>query len=108
MSDNSLGSGIGDLVQYVWAGGAGIMGRVMYHAHLIQQGKRKPLLWVLCDLAIALGMGWIVLGLCNWVGMNQSTMQSLAIMAGWAGPHMIDQLIARALDKYLGPKDKSE
>lgn len=74
----------------------------MYHAHLIQRGDRKPWLWIACDLLIALGMGWIVLGLGDWLGMGMSTTQSLAIVAGWAGPQLIDRLISRSVDKYLG------
>ena len=79
----------------------------MYHAHLIQRGERKPWLWIICDLLIALGMGWIVLGLGDWLGMGMSTTQSLAIVAGWAGPQLIDRLISRSVDKYLG-EDKDD
>lgn len=93
---------LGDVLNYLLAGGAGIMGRAMYHAHLIQRGEQKPWLWIFCDLLIALGMGWIVLGLGDWLGMGMSTTQSLAIVAGWAGPQLIDKLITRSVDKYLG------
>lgn len=95
----------GDVLNYLLAGGAGIMGRAMYHAHLVQRGERKPVLWIVCDLLIALGMGWIVLGLGDWLGMGMSTTQSLAIVAGWAGPQLIDRLITRSIDKYLGEDD---
>ncbi len=71
----------------------------MYHAHLLQRGERKSLVWVACDLMIALGMGWIVLGLGHWLELGLSTTQSLAIMAGWAGPQVIDQAITAGLDR---------
>jgi hypothetical protein len=71
----------------------------MYHAHLIQRGERKSLVWIACDLLIALGMGWIVLGLGSWFELGLSTTQSLAIMAGWAGPQIIDQVIAAAIER---------
>ncbi len=81
----------------------------MYHAHLIQRGERKSLVWIACDLLIALGMGWIVLGLGAWFDLGLSTTQSLAIMAGWAGPQVIDQAIAAAMERArtVGKKDDS-
>lgn len=94
-----------DAASWLWAGGAGVMGRAMYHAHLIQQGKRKSILWIVCDLFIALGMGWIVLGLSDWVGLTFKVSQSLAIVAAWAGPQLIDQIISRSMNKYLGKDD---
>lgn len=94
-----------DAVNWLWAGSAGIMGRAMYHAHLIQQGKRKSVLWIICDLFIALGMGWIVLGLSDWIGIGFTTSQSLAIVAAWGGPQLIDQMIIRGMNKYLGKDD---
>lgn len=102
------GFGLGDALQYFWAGGAGIMGRVMYHAHLLQRGERKPIWWIVCDLLIALGMGWIVLGLGDWFDVSYSAVQSMAIMAGWAGPQLIDRIIAKSVDRISSkdPLDK--
>ncbi len=95
--------GLGDAAPYVWTGGAGMLGRLMFHARQVQQGKRKPIGWVLlCDLPIALGMGWGVLGLCEWLGLTPQPTISLAIAAAYLGPWSIDVLFARIADKYFG------
>ena len=80
----------------------------MYHAHLLQRGERKSLLWVGCDLLIALGMGWIVLGLGHWLGLSVNTTQSLAIMAGWAGPQVINQFIDAAIERVRAGKPAAD
>lgn len=98
----------GDALRYLLAGSAGVLGRIMYHLHLVQKGQQKPWVWVACDLVIALGMGWIVLGICVYLHLAWEVTQSLAIVAGWAGPHIIDKAIEKALSKYFGgttPKD---
>lgn len=99
MSDNGAGL-FSDLAQYGITGGAGILGRIMYHVHLAQQGKRKPWLWTLCDVLLALGAGWVVLGLGDWFDVPFKAIQSLAILAGWGGPHMLDRLIIASLRKW--------
>ncbi len=99
------GPSLSDAIAYLWAGGAGILGRLMYHAHLLQRGERKPWWWVVCDLMIALAMGWIVLGLGDWLELSYKASQSLAIMAGWAGPQVIDRLIAAGIERARGKDD---
>jgi hypothetical protein len=74
----------------------------MYHLHLVQRGERKPWWWTACDMVIALVIGWVVLGLAEWMGIPFKAGQSLAIIAGWGGPHMIDRLIEVMIRKYLG------
>lgn len=101
MSDNSSGL-FNDILQYLLTGGAGVVGRGMYHLHLIQKGERKPWWWTLCDMVIALIIGWTVLGLGDWISVPYKAVQSLAIIAGWGGPHLIDRLIEASIRKYLG------
>lgn len=107
MSDGSSNL-LSDALQYLLTGGAGILGRGMHHVYLIQQGRRKSWFWIACDLMIALGMGWVVLGLGDTVGLSFKATQSLAIMMGWAGPQIIDVLITRTLDKYFAPAGLSD
>ena len=46
----------GDYVPWLATGGAGLLGRLMFHAKLVQSGRRKPFSWVLFwDIPIALG-----------------------------------------------------
>ena len=99
MSDN--GVDIGDAMQYILAGGAGVVGQIMRHMHMIQTGNRKPWLWTFFDMGIALGIGWIVLGLGDWFSVPFKATQSLAILAGWGGPHLMDALILRAIEKFF-------
>jgi biotin transporter BioY len=99
---------LSNALQYLLAGGAGVLGRVMHHMWLIQRGQQKSWLWIACDLVIALGMGWIVLGLCAWFDVVWQATQSLAIIAGWAGPHVIDKIIERLITKYLGATEQDE
>lgn len=92
---------VNDALQYVLAGGAGIVGHIMYNLHLIQKGERKPWWWIMCGMGIALITGWTVLGLCEWFDIPWKASQSLGIIAGWGGPHLIDRVIKAALGKYL-------
>jgi len=92
---------VDDILQYALTGGAGVIGRGMYHLHLIQRGERKPWWWTLCDMLIALVIGWTVLGLGDWAGVPFKAVQSLGFIAGWGGPHLINRLIEAAIRKYL-------
>lgn len=88
---------------YVYTGGAGIIGRLMFHARQVQMGKRKPISWVLVlDLPIALGMGWGIYGLCVWGSLPFETAFSAGIAAAYLGPYSIDSIFARLSDKYFG------
>lgn len=82
-----------------WAitGGAGMIGRLMYHAKLVQLGKKKPISWALFwDVPIALGTGWIALGLCTWLGLEWEATVSVAIVVGYLGPYGLDA----GIDKF--------
>ncbi len=93
---------INDIIQYALTGGAGVAGRIMYHLHLVQRGTRKPWWVVLCDMIIALIVGWTVLGLGDWFGVPFKAVQSLAILAGWGGPRLFNRLIDAGFAKWLG------
>ncbi|NBC37374.1 hypothetical protein GTZ99_12515 [Novosphingobium sp. FSY-8] len=88
---------------YVWTGGAGMLGRLMFHAREVQRGNRKP--WsaaLLFDLPIALGMGWVAYGCCAWWHLDLQPTVTAAIIASYLGPYTLDRLVARAADKYFG------
>lgn len=106
MNHNLNTDWLGDVLQYVLTGGAGVVGHIVYNLHLIQKGERKPLWWMLCGACIALVTGWTVLGFGDWFGIPYKATQSLAILAGWGGPHLINRAIDAAMRKYLGaPED---
>ena len=95
-----------DIVQYILTGAAGVAGQGMRHMQMAQTNNRKPWMWMVFDMMIALGIGWAVLGLSEWFGIPFKATQSLAILAGWAGPHTMDKIISRSIDKYFGkPQD---
>lgn len=97
--------GLNDAVPYVWTGGAGLLGRIMFHARMVQAGKRKPLSWALFwDVPIAMGMGWSILGVCMWQGLPHELTVSLAIAGAYLGPYTVDRIFNRIADKYLSPK----
>lgn len=94
-----------DMASYAWTGGAGILGRLMYHARQVQRGHRKPLTWALFwDLPIAFGMGWFVLGMCDYFSATSSFAVSMAIGASYLGPYSVDRVFVMIGDKYFGGK----
>lgn len=105
MSDGNW-PGWGEVVPYIWTGGAGMLGRLLFHAHQVQAGKRKPFSWaMLLDIPIALAMGWTAYGLCVWQDVIPQATISIAIIASYLGPYTVDRMAARAADKWIG-KDK--
>ena len=82
-----------------------MMGRLMYHAKQVQAGKRKPVSWVLLwDVPIALGMGWVALGLASWLKVPWEVTISLALVAAYLGPYGIDTVFS----KYAEMSTKKE
>lgn len=79
-----------------------MIGRLMFHAKQVQRGKRRPISWTLLwDIPIALGTGWIALGVCEWLNVHFEITVSAAIVAGYLGPYGIDAIF----DKWLTKKD---
>jgi len=88
---------------YLWTGGAGILGRWMFHAREVQRGRRKPLSWALAlDVPIALAMGWMAYGICVWFKLDMQPTITAAILSSYLGPFTLDRIFARAADKYFG------
>ena len=100
-----------EFAPYLWTGGAGMLGRLMYRAKLAQQGLTKPLDWgVLWDVCIALGMGWMALGICLWLEIIPEATTSVAIITGYLGPYGLDLLFVRWVDSKFQklPEGKKE
>lgn len=99
----------GDYVPWLATGGAGLLGRLMFHAKLVQSGQRKPFSWVLFwDIPIALGMGWISLGLSRWLNVHWEVTISIALIVAYLGPYGIDTMFAKWSDWKFGKKDKTD
>lgn len=84
-----------------------MIGRLMYHAKMVQAGQKKPLSWALFwDIPIALGTGWIALGISEAFGVQWHGVVSISIVAGYMGPYGIDTVFARWSDwKFGKPKE---
>lgn len=91
---------------YAWTGAAGVLGRLMLHARMVQQGKRKPWSWALMfDLPIAFAMGWITFGLCVWFKLAPEPTISAAIAVSYLGPYSVDRVFSLLADKYFTKKE---
>lgn len=89
---------------WLMIGGAGMLGRLTYHARLVQVGRRKPLSWALIwDVPVALCMGWIALGIGEYFHLHWRVMVSLALAIAYLGPYSIDAVFARWL---ASPEEK--
>ena len=99
----------GDYVPWLATGGAGLLGRLMFHAKLVQSGRRKPFSWVLFwDIPIALGMGWISLGLSRWLNVHWEVTISIALIVAYLGPYGIDTMFVKWSDWKFGKKDETD
>lgn len=95
--------GLREMLPWILSGGAGVLGRLMFHAKQVQLGKRKPFTWVLFwDIPIALGMGWMALGLGVWLEVTFEVTISIALATSYLGPHIIDILFNKWSDKVEG------
>lgn len=94
-------NGMQEAVPYAYTGAAGIMGRLMFHARQVQQGKRKPLsMALLFDIPIALAMGWVAYGICVWFSLGVEPTISAAIVASYLGPYSVDRIFAWWGDRW--------
>ena len=105
MAETNLTSAI---TPWFLTGAAGMLGRLMFHAKLAQTGQVKPLSWALFwDIPIALGTGWIALGLCTWSNLGWNPTVSIAIITGYLGPYGIDTMFSRWADSKFGKVQNS-
>lgn len=99
----------GDYTSWLFTGGAGLLGRLMFHARLVQSGHRKPFSWVLVwDVPIALGMGWISLGLSRWLQVDWEVTISISLVVAYLGPYGIDTLFAKWSDWKFAKAEKKD
>jgi len=68
----------------------------MYHAKMVQSGKRKPFGWVLFwDLPIALASGWVAYGAATYFHAVWEVTISLSIVVSYLGPYSIDTIFEK-------------
>jgi len=96
-------NGIGDFMPWAASGGAGLLGRIMYLSKQAKSGVPKPFSWaIILDVPVALGTGWMALGLATWLNLPHEAKISLAIFFGYLGPYGIDTVFAAWADRFKG------
>ena len=88
----------GSSLSFIWAG----VGRLMFHARQVQQGRRRLFSKsLMLELPIALGMGMVGAGVAEWWGFTGQVRDAVLVSAGFVGPRAIEQMIERLL-KLIG------
>lgn len=84
----------GSSLSFIWAG----VGRLMFHARQVQQGRRRLFSKsLLLELPIALGMGMVGAGVAECWGVTGQVRDAVLVSAGFVGPRAIEQLLERGL-----------
>lgn len=80
-----------------WTFICSLLGRVLYHAQLVQGGRRK--FWsheLAVELGIALGMGLVADGINEVIGIKGRTAVAVIVAVSYLGPRIIEALFAVA------------
>lgn len=94
----------GSSLSFVWAG----VGRLMFHARQVQQGRRRLFSKsLLLELPIALGMGMVGAGIAEWWGFTGQVRDAVLVSAGFVGPRAIEQMLERGLKLIDRKAEKS-
>jgi hypothetical protein len=90
LKDILQGSGL----SFMWAA----VGRLMFHARQVQQGRRRLFSKsLMLELPIALGMGMVGAGVAELWGFQGHVRDAVLVSAGFVGPRAIEQTIERLL-----------
>lgn len=82
---------------------AGVLGRLLYHFQQVSRGRRPAVgLQLLCDLMIALPMGFVGKGAATWCGLSGDAAFALAIIVSYLGPWGLQQLCVRWMASRVG------
>ena len=82
------------IAKSVWfiTAGAGILGRMMYHSKEVQSGRRKRFFSrdLFLELIIALGMGFMARGLCEYFAVYGDIEIAVVILVSYLGPNGVN------------------
>lgn len=85
----------GSLMSVFWA----VVGRAMFHAKLVQQGRRRvfslALIW---ELPIALGMYMVGADIADAMGSTGHIRDGIIVSCAYLGPRAIEQLFELAME----------
>lgn len=84
----------GSLMSFLWA----MIGRLMFHAKLVQQGRRRVIsLALIWELPIALGMYMVGAGIADALGSIGHIRDGIIVSCAYLGPRVIEQAFELAL-----------
>ena len=85
------------LLGFLWAVWWALIGRGLYHANLVRQGRRRFWSWTLVwELMIAIGMGVVAGGAAEWLELKGMTAAGFIAAASYRGPRTIEAVQAWA------------
>ena len=77
---------------------AALLGRIVKHIHLVNQGLRR--FWcvqLLLELPVAIFMGFVGSGLAEWLELSQNATIGLVAAISYVGPTIIEKLVLKRL-----------
>lgn len=77
---------------------AAMIGRIVRHVQLVQNGLRR--IWgiqLVLELPVAIFMGFVGSGLADWLVLSQKSTIGLVAALSYLGPAAIEQLVQRWL-----------
>ena len=79
---------------WFWTAGAGVLGRLMYHSGQVQQGKRRRFFSrdLVMEMFIALGMGFMAHGLCQYLSVHGDVEIAVIILVSYLGPNGVNAI----------------
>ncbi|KJV09483.1 hypothetical protein VZ95_11240 [Elstera litoralis] len=110
MADFNLGGWLQEVASTLTTGvgsaaAGGVLGALIKHARAVRSGRRRAISWGLVwELPTAYGMGMVGVGLGQWAKLSPDTVFSLAIVLGYLGPRVFDEILDRILDR-IAPDD---
>jgi hypothetical protein len=110
MADFNFGAWVQELATTITTGASaaaagGMLGALIKHARAVRSGRRRAISWGLVwELPTAYGMGIVGVGVGQWAKLAPDTVFSLAIVLGYLGPRVFDEVLDRILDR-IAPDD---
>lgn len=83
----------------------GVLGRWLYHFEQVRRGRRPAIGWLLLwENAIAIPMGYVGLGVADWMGLTGNAAFAVSIAIAYNGPRVLEIACDRWLAKLPVPK----
>jgi LydA holin phage, holin superfamily III len=94
---------------WFWTAGAGVLGRLMYHSKQVQQGRRRFFSKdLVMEMFIALGMGFMAHGLCQYLSVHGDVEIAIVILVSYLGPNGVNAVFDTWLKKQQQKEKTNE